>query len=240
MLLARTLLLTVYTVLVLGVSCNADQANLLNHDEAVTVDQARALLKGIESGTLTSYQLSPQGGQFLSSSAIATINASYPNLSNAELHFVVSQSGNGMMYSVFNVTADHDALRLSLGINSQDQISWFSLSEIKPPIAYLSKETAPSPMIRDIISRPDSWDHQLISEAGIVVQYFERTSRSGATYTTFLICRDDCLQVFQNGHPGLNEGDHVVVRGIFQKDVPIGDNFIHDEIIASMIGRVDL
>ena len=84
-----------------------------------------------------------------------------------------------------------------------------------------------------ILANPSAFDRKHVSAPGVVERLEEKTSKAGNGYDTFQLCDPRaCVHVFAWGHPQIQDGQHVTVRGTFSAVKHVGAYTFRNEIEA--------
>jgi hypothetical protein len=89
-----------------------------------------------------------------------------------------------------------------------------------------------------IVDKPASFNHQTVTLQGIVTALKGTTSRRGNDYTTFKLQDPSgcgAVNIFAWGHPTLNNGDRVLVDGVFETEHHQGRYTFYNEIEATKV-----
>jgi hypothetical protein len=91
--------------------------------------------------------------------------------------------------------------------------------------------------IQQILANPDAYDGQEVLLEGRATRIQLRVSQRGNEYATFRLvdASGKGIKVFAWGHPNIEEGQKVTVRGTYQKVRRVGRYTFYDEVEAQEI-----
>ncbi|MGB9807578.1 MAG: hypothetical protein ACPLSJ_03340 [Thermosulfidibacteraceae bacterium] len=88
--------------------------------------------------------------------------------------------------------------------------------------------------VSEILTNPDKYDNKAVQVPGKCINVKHKVSRKGNPYTVFeLADKGGSIKVFSFGYLAINEGDKVIVKGIYQKVKMVGPYIFYNEIDAS-------
>ncbi|MGC8915167.1 MAG: hypothetical protein ACP5K0_06555 [Thermosulfidibacteraceae bacterium] len=98
--------------------------------------------------------------------------------------------------------------------------------------SFICAQTATS--VSEILTNPDKYDNKVVQVTGKCINVKHKVSRKGNPYTVFeLADKGGSIKVFSFGYLAINEGDKVIVKGIYQKVKMVGPYIFYNEIDAS-------
>jgi hypothetical protein len=88
--------------------------------------------------------------------------------------------------------------------------------------------------IAGLLGNPARYDGTHVVVSGVAADVRMRTSRAGNDYETFEVCDQqmNCVRVFTWGHPAVEEGAKITVRGTFSAVRHVGRYTFYNEIEA--------
>jgi hypothetical protein len=100
--------------------------------------------------------------------------------------------------------------------------------------------SAPIQEVAELLTHPENFDHHVVTVVGQVTNLQLATNRQGQIAYGFLL-KDQAgtIKVIALGKAEVQEGDHVLVEGIFSKLRQVGKVIVFNEIKANSIRPLD-
>ena len=94
--------------------------------------------------------------------------------------------------------------------------------------------------IADLVSHPDVYDKRMVTVAGEVTNLQTASNRQGQTAYGFLLkTPNGIVKVIGLGQTDLQDGDQVIVEGVFNRLRQAGRAIVYNEIKVSTVQHMD-
>ena len=94
--------------------------------------------------------------------------------------------------------------------------------------------------VADLVSHPDQYDKQMVVVVGRVTNIQTATNRQGQLAYGFLLKDSNgSVKVVGMGKSPVQEGEQVIVEGIFSRLRQVGRTVVYNEIKATLIRPID-
>ena len=101
-------------------------------------------------------------------------------------------------------------------------------------------ETQATTTVQEIKANPSRFDGRMVEVVGVAENLIKTVSRRGNKYYTInLTDKKSSIKVFNFGEPSFEEGDKVIVKGVFLIENRVRNRVFRNEIDASKGGSVN-